>query len=156
MSAIFQIDPNSGLATAQFNKFAKFSMIYFILSLSSTTISTLLIVYRIISVSRETGFSTINPYRKVLEIIVESAALYCIILIIYLPFLVRDDFSSGYPQALLISITVSRISCLTLSNGLTCGRGLHLRSSLPVCHLELQGITQRFTATTIADLLLRL
>ncbi|KAF9452089.1 hypothetical protein P691DRAFT_697816 [Macrolepiota fuliginosa MF-IS2] len=105
MAAVFQIDPSSGLATSQFNKFAKFSMIYFVFSLCSTAISTTLIVYRIIAVSRETGFSTISPYRKILEIIIESAALYCIALIVYLPLLVRDDFSDGYAQALLISIT---------------------------------------------------
>ncbi len=107
MAVVYQIDPNSGLTTSHFNKFAKFSMIYFILSLCSTTICTIAIVYRILAVSKESGFSLIGPYRKVLEVIVESAALYSVTLIIYLPLLVRDDFADGYPQALLVSITVS-------------------------------------------------
>lgn len=112
LGVVYQIDPNSGLATSHFNKFAKFSMIYFVLSLCSTAICTLAIIYRILAVSKESGFSLIGPYRKVLEIIVESAALYTVALIVYLPLLVRADFSDGYPQALLISITVSVPTCL--------------------------------------------
>lgn len=112
LGIVYQIDPNSGLATSHFNKFAKFSMIYFVLSLCSTAICTLAIIYRILAVSKESGFSLIGPYRKVLEIIVESAALYTVALVVYLPLLVRADFSDGYPQALLISITVSVPTCL--------------------------------------------
>jgi hypothetical protein len=108
MSAAFQIDPNSNLSTDDFNKFAKFSAVYFGLSLGSTTISTGLIVYRIVAVARDTGFHLESSYRKVLEIIVESAFLYSIMLIIYVPFLVRDDFSDAYPQAVLTSMIVSR------------------------------------------------
>lgn len=108
MSAIFQIDPESGLNTNQYNKFAKFTLVYFVLSLCSTVICTSLIVYRIFTISRRSGLSTESPYRKVLEIIVESAVVYSIALLVYLPFLIRDDFSDGYPQAVLTSITVSQ------------------------------------------------
>ncbi|KAF5350715.1 hypothetical protein D9756_008569 [Leucocoprinus leucothites] len=105
MSAIFQIDPASGLATSQFNKFANFSAVYFCLSLGSTVISTILIIYRIVGVARDTGFHLESTYRKALEIIVESAALYSIALVIFVPLLVRKDFSDAYPQAVLICIT---------------------------------------------------
>ncbi|KXN81034.1 hypothetical protein AN958_06280 [Leucoagaricus sp. SymC.cos] len=43
ISAIYQIDPNSNLASDNFNKFAQSSLIYFCLSLASTVISTTLI-----------------------------------------------------------------------------------------------------------------
>ncbi|KAJ3557030.1 hypothetical protein NP233_g11841 [Leucocoprinus birnbaumii] len=104
ISAIFQIEPNV-LSSSNFNRFAQFSLIYFIFSLASMTISTALMVYRIISVGPSTGFHLEKGYRKVVEIIVESAALYCIALVIFLPFLVRDDFSSGYSEAVLNSAT---------------------------------------------------
>lgn len=67
-----------------------------------------MIIYRIISVSWQTGFGMSSASRRAMEIIIESAALYCLILIIYLPLLVRDDFIDGYPQAILIAVTVSR------------------------------------------------
>lgn len=86
-------------------------MIYFILVITNTIYSTLMIIYRIISISRETGLKVSSASRRAMEIIVESAALYCLILIIYLPLLVRDDFIDGYPQAILISVTVSHLSC---------------------------------------------
>lgn len=104
LGAIYQIEPNV-LSTSHFNKFAEFLMIYFIFSLASMTISTTLMIYRIAAVGRITGFHLENTYRKVAEIIVESAALYCMALVIYLPFLVRDDFSSGYSEAILSTIT---------------------------------------------------
>ncbi|KAL9709186.1 hypothetical protein Ac2012v2_007541 [Leucoagaricus gongylophorus] len=104
MGAIFQIDPSSNLASSARNKFAKFTAVYFSLSLASTVISTSLTVYRIITVARETGFHSQNSYRKIIEIVVESAALYSLILIIYVPFLVRSDFSDAYPQAILVNV----------------------------------------------------
>jgi len=107
MGAIFQIDPSSNLASSARNKFAKFTAVYFSLSLASTVISTSLTVYRIITVARETGFHSQNSYRKIIEIVVESAALYSLILIIYVPFLVRPDFSDAYPQAILVNVMVS-------------------------------------------------
>ncbi|KAF9452086.1 hypothetical protein P691DRAFT_831763 [Macrolepiota fuliginosa MF-IS2] len=98
MAAIFQIDPGTNIATTQSNKFAKFALIYLALSLCSTTISTALIIYRI-------GFSTTSSNRKILEVIVEPAALYCAILLVYLLLSLRNDHSSGYAQALLIPVT---------------------------------------------------
>jgi len=104
-SAIDQIDPDSSLASSNWNTFARPAMIYFILGLTNTAYSTLLIIYRIISVSWKTGFGMSSASRRAMEIIVESAALYCLVLIIYLPLLVRDDFTDGYPQAILIAVT---------------------------------------------------
>lgn len=105
MALVFQIDPN-GLSTSNLSKFSKFGTVYFVLSICSTTVCTLAIIYRILTVSKASGFSQIGPYRKVLEIMIESAALYTVALIVYLPLLVREDFSAGYAQALLVSITV--------------------------------------------------
>lgn len=52
-----------------------FVSLYFIVSFSVTVISTSLIVYRIVTVSRR-GDSKIAPYRFTIEILVESGALY--------------------------------------------------------------------------------
>jgi len=109
MAAIFQIHPLNLTSEAR-HKFARFAAVYFSLSLASTVISTFLIVYRIITISRETNFASQGSYRKVIEIIIESAALYSLILIIYLPFLLSPAFNSGYngyAQAILTSIMVS-------------------------------------------------
>jgi len=58
-------------------------------------------------VARETDFYSQSSYRKVIEIIIESAALYSLILIIYLPFLINGGFNDGYIQAILVSTMVS-------------------------------------------------
>ena len=106
MAAVFQVDP-SNLSLAARHKFARFTAVYFCLSLASTVISTCLILYRIVMVARETDFYSQSSYRKVIEIIIESAALYSLILIIYLPFLINGGFNDGYIQAILVSTMVS-------------------------------------------------
>ncbi len=114
-AVIDQIDPKSGLSSADWNKFARPAMIYFVLGLANTAYSTLMIVYRILSVSRETGFKVSSASRRAMEIVIESAALYCLVLVIYLPLLVRDDFIDGYPQAILVAVTVGYFPYLSLS-----------------------------------------
>jgi len=106
MAAVFQVHPSS-LSIAAINKFRKFTAVYFSLSLASTVISTFLIVYRIITIARETDFYSQSSYRKIIEIVVESAALYSLILIIYLPLLVRGGVKDQYAQAVLTCTMVS-------------------------------------------------
>ena len=106
MASVFQVDP-SNLSLAARHKFAKFAAVYFCLSFASTVISTFLTAYRIIAIARETDFYSQSSYRKIVEIIVESAALYSLILIIYLPFLLNGSFNNGYVQALVICTMVS-------------------------------------------------
>jgi len=75
MASVFQIDP-SNLSLAARKKFARFTAVYFCLSFASTVISTFLTAYRIIAIARETDFYSQSSYRKIVEIVVESAALY--------------------------------------------------------------------------------
>ena len=106
MASVFQIDP-SNLSLAARQKFARFTAVYFCLSFASTVISTFLTVYRIITIARETDFYSQSSYRKIVEVIVESAALYSLILIIYLPFLIHGGFIDAYTQAVLTCTMVS-------------------------------------------------
>jgi len=109
MAAVFQVDPLN-LTVAARHKFARFAAVYFSLSLASTVISTFLIVYRIVTIARDTDFYSQSSYRKIIEIVVESAALYSLILIIYLPFLLSPAFNNGYngyAQAVLVCTMVS-------------------------------------------------
>ena len=73
------------------------------MSLATTLLCTSLIVFRIWHIGRTEALRT---YHRAVEIIVESAALYCVSLVIFLVFFVRDDLNTGYPQAILYSITV--------------------------------------------------
>ncbi|KAJ7087065.1 hypothetical protein C8R44DRAFT_893236 [Mycena epipterygia] len=81
--------------------FADFATPYFILSLVTTLTATLLIVFRILTMTEGRA----RGYGRVIEIVVESAALYCIVLIIFLPFLIRGSDNDGYPQAILVQMT---------------------------------------------------
>ncbi|KAK0190109.1 hypothetical protein F5146DRAFT_1054027 [Armillaria mellea] len=63
---------------------------------------TLLIVYRILSVGGiKIGLRT---YRGIVEVIVESAALYSIALIIYISLIARNELSGGYADIITASI----------------------------------------------------
>lgn len=72
---------------------------FFACSLGTTLICTTLIIYRILAIAR----LGIRSYSGVIEVLVESAAIYALSLIVFLAFLVRDDPGNVYPQALLIS-----------------------------------------------------
>ncbi len=48
-----------------------------------------------------------NPYNRVMEIMVESAALYVVALAVFIPFIATNSPYSNYPQVVLASVTVS-------------------------------------------------
>ncbi|KAK0439683.1 uncharacterized protein EV420DRAFT_1486208 [Desarmillaria tabescens] len=80
---------------------------YYSTTLSTTIICTALIVFRLIRANR-TGKSlrfAPNPYHKVMEIMVESAALYVVALAVYIPFIATNSPYSNYPQVVLASVT---------------------------------------------------
>ncbi|KAK0502756.1 hypothetical protein EDD18DRAFT_1134972 [Armillaria luteobubalina] len=76
--------------------------IYISLILATTLLCTLLIVYRILSIEwakpkpAGTRKYSLGAYRNVIEIIVESAALYSIMLIVYIIFTFQDEVGSEY------------------------------------------------------------
>ncbi|KAF9006311.1 hypothetical protein BDZ89DRAFT_571872 [Hymenopellis radicata] len=77
-------------------------ILYYSTSLATTAYCTLFIIYRIL---RHRGGRFGSSYNGVIEILVESAALYIVALIIFLPFLAQDEPSSFYPKALLDTVT---------------------------------------------------
>ncbi|PBK60803.1 hypothetical protein ARMSODRAFT_1026240 [Armillaria solidipes] len=76
------------------------------MSLITTVLSTCLIVFRIVKM--EGGASSpvlLRSYRGIIEIVIESAALYMLTLIIFLAFFIHDNARSAYPQAILNIVT---------------------------------------------------
>ncbi|SJL15038.1 uncharacterized protein ARMOST_18520 [Armillaria ostoyae] len=85
-----------------YNGNTDWTTVYLSLGLAATLMCTLLIVYRILSVGGiKAGLRT---YRGVVEVIVESAALYSIILIIYISLNARSELCSAYADAICASI----------------------------------------------------
>ncbi|KAF8915216.1 hypothetical protein CPB85DRAFT_1251651 [Mucidula mucida] len=80
---------------------------FLVMSLVTTLTCTSLIVYRIwlISKKKQGSKGFLKTYRGVIEILVQSAALYLLTLIIFLAFFVRDDLRSMYPLPILDSVT---------------------------------------------------
>jgi hypothetical protein len=98
--AAFALNPNLDR-----NKFVEFSIAYFALSLVTTCIATLLIIFRIIALSDQTTRKS-RGYSRVIEIVVESALLYSVAMAISLPLLVRQSSNSAYGQAVVAQVTV--------------------------------------------------
>jgi hypothetical protein len=75
----------------------------------STIVSTPLIAGRILYLGGQPGLS---KYRHVVEIVVESAALYTLVVMIYLPYIVITDLMTSMPvyiiQPVWVHITVSK------------------------------------------------
>ncbi|KAF5346092.1 hypothetical protein D9756_010817 [Leucocoprinus leucothites] len=103
LSLMDQIKPQDRYKPSNRTKFTNSGIVYFSLSLTSTVMSTTLIIYRIVTVSRRAHL--IRCYRGIVEIIAESAALYAIAMIVFLPFFSQKNFTQGYAQAILIPIT---------------------------------------------------
>ncbi len=76
--------------------------------MATTIICTLLIIYRIVTV---TGRMGIRSYRGVIEIIVESALIYSVSLLVYVVLVARE--SSGGPYADVIA-SAARVGPLFL------------------------------------------
>lgn len=82
---------------------------YYSMTLSTTVICTVLIVYRLTRANMAVKSLRLapNPYHQVVEVVVESAALYVIALAVYIPFIATNSPYSIYPQVFLASLTVS-------------------------------------------------
>jgi hypothetical protein len=92
---------------------------YFVLTLVSRLSATLLIIYRIFSVTRGQA----RRYSHVVEMVVESAAPNCLLLIIVLPFFVGSASlatSSTSVQTILLHSAVSEHNKVMISPSLTC------------------------------------
>ncbi|KAF8142557.1 hypothetical protein K438DRAFT_679675 [Mycena galopus ATCC 62051] len=89
-----------GLVTAAAGKrVTALATSYFALALGSQLSATLLIIYRIFSLK----LGQTPKYARIIEMLVESAAPNCIILICFLPFFLRSpSVNDFYPQAILV------------------------------------------------------
>ncbi len=86
-------------------------MAYYNMALPTTVICTMLIVYRLAkagATSKSLRFIR-NLCYHVIEILVESSALYVVVLAIFIVFDAMDSPYNMYPQAVLDSVTVSLI-----------------------------------------------
>ncbi|KAK0449055.1 uncharacterized protein EV420DRAFT_789263 [Desarmillaria tabescens] len=87
---------------SEFGSRIDWTTLYLSLILATTLMCTLLIVYRILSVGGiKAGLRT---YRGVVEVVVESAALYSIALIIYIAFISRNTLANSYIDVITASI----------------------------------------------------
>ncbi|KAK0446410.1 uncharacterized protein EV420DRAFT_1648086 [Desarmillaria tabescens] len=79
-----------------------FMMLYVSFILATTLWCTLLIIFRILSVTgvRRGAGSRLRVYRHFIEVLVESSAFYSITLILYLAFFIRNDFQQFYIEAI--------------------------------------------------------
>jgi hypothetical protein len=83
-----------------------------VLTLVSQLSAALLIIYRIFSLT----LGQTRRYSHVVEMVVESAAPNCIILIIFLPFFVgSSSLGSSYLQTILIHSAVSELDSVNPS-----------------------------------------
>jgi hypothetical protein len=76
---------------------------FFVLALVSQLSTTLLIIYRIIHMAQGQTYK----YARVLEMVIESAAPNCLILMALFPFFVDPSLNAAYPQAIFVQFTVS-------------------------------------------------
>jgi hypothetical protein len=88
---------------------ANIGTIYYSSTLANTVISTILIISRILFMAGKSG---ISRYRRILEAVVESAALYSIMLIIYVPFVSNTAPWAGPPTLMLQSVVIPITVCL--------------------------------------------
>ncbi|KAK0500937.1 hypothetical protein EDD18DRAFT_784661 [Armillaria luteobubalina] len=75
-----------------------FLSVYAGLTLATTLLSTLLIIYRILTVARATdgGGNGSRAYRHVIEVFIESSALYAVSLIVYVACIARGNIGLPY------------------------------------------------------------
>ncbi|KAF7334529.1 hypothetical protein MVEN_02282700 [Mycena venus] len=89
------------------NAFVDYARPYFSMCLVTTLLATVLIVFRILWLTRDHTSAAFSGYRAVIEMVVESALLYSITLVVYIVLLFGPDTSNndGYAQAILIQMT---------------------------------------------------
>ncbi|KAK0492339.1 hypothetical protein EDD18DRAFT_1109086 [Armillaria luteobubalina] len=88
---------NTGGFAAQID----WALIYLSLTLATTLLCTLLIVYRIVRLA-----SGVSSYGKIVEIVIESSAMYSLTLIVYLALVARNLDSAYYADIIMAYIKV--------------------------------------------------
>ncbi|KAK0472645.1 hypothetical protein IW261DRAFT_1596781 [Armillaria novae-zelandiae] len=88
---------NTGGFAAQID----WALIYLSLTLATTLLCTLLILYRIVRLA-----SGVSSYGKIVEIVIESSAMYSLTLIVYLALVARNLESAYYADMIMAYIKV--------------------------------------------------
>ncbi len=88
--------------STQFASDVDWSLIYVVLILATTVMCTLLIVYRI--VRHAPGMST---SRKIIEMLIESSAMYSISMIVYLALVSKNSETGIYADIIAAYVRVS-------------------------------------------------
>lgn len=96
-------------------QFVTFSTVFFSLSIATSLMTALLIAARIFSVQRETGKAGIgarNTYNSIIEIVVESAAIYSVTLLVLIIALTRDHTptAESFTESIHAQIAVRNIA----------------------------------------------
>ncbi len=81
------------------------SLLYSSLILATLLWCTILIIYRILRVGGAAG--RIHVYQSVIEMLVESASLYSVVLVVLLVFEARDEITGDYIEDLAVAMRVS-------------------------------------------------
>ncbi|KAK0472646.1 hypothetical protein IW261DRAFT_1661314 [Armillaria novae-zelandiae] len=94
------------------------ALIYLSLTLATTLLCTLLIVYRIVRLA-----SGVSSYRKIVEMVIESSAMYSLTLIVYLALVARNlesayyvDIITAYVKVIAPTLLVGRVAASGNSN----------------------------------------
>ncbi|KAJ7113013.1 hypothetical protein C8R44DRAFT_984860 [Mycena epipterygia] len=89
------------------NSFVDFARPYFTMCLLTTMLATVLIVFRILWLTRDNAGTAFSGYRAIIEMVVESALLYSATLVVYIALLFGPDTNNndGYAQAILVQMT---------------------------------------------------
>ncbi|SJL17095.1 uncharacterized protein ARMOST_20637 [Armillaria ostoyae] len=96
------IDTTSDIGdTGGFAAFIDWPLIYLSLTLATTLLCTLLIVYRIVRLA-----SGVSSYRKIIEIVIESSAMYSLTLIVEVALVARNLESAYYADMIMAYIKV--------------------------------------------------
>ncbi|KAK0437700.1 hypothetical protein EV421DRAFT_2038171 [Armillaria borealis] len=97
--------PDNAQDLLSYGSTAIWSILYISFLITTTIFCTLLIIYRIVTI---TGGMGIRSYRGIIEIIVESALIYSVSLLVYVVLIARE--SSGGPYADVIASSARGIA----------------------------------------------
>ncbi|KAF7301958.1 hypothetical protein MIND_00761900 [Mycena indigotica] len=123
--------------------YVEFSTPYFYLSLGTTVLCTVLIILRIVLMSRGAK-GRLRSYRSAIEMIVESAALYSITLIGFIATGMLN-IQDGYPQAMLGPMTGIAPTLIV------CRVALGLSRPDPTWHTRTNATAVRFNRSEASD-----
>ncbi len=86
------------------------------MTLATTLLCTVLIVYRIVSVGGAQYASGIRTYRGAIEVVVESAALFSVSLIIYVALVAHNSIADDYLDVIAAAFRVTVVNLLSNQN----------------------------------------